>query len=101
MKTAKPIIQAHDGTAERRATFNEAFAFLQQNGEVALTTSAGTEFATRAADSRKGAVIRFFQRGTEFARAYQCCWDHYYNCNRTRIGMYCDAVDSMVSEKGR
>ena len=22
-----------------------------------------------------------------------CCWGHYYNCNRTQIGMYCAALD--------
>lgn len=98
MKTAKAIIRAHDGNAERQASFGRAFALLRPGGGMALTTSIGTPFTARAADSRKGPVIRFFQGKIEYARAYECCWIHYYNCNRTRIGMYCDALDSAAAE---
>jgi hypothetical protein len=102
MKTAaKTTIKVHDGDADRRASFREALHFIRQRGEITLQTAVGTTFTARASDSRRGDVIRFLQNRTEYARAYECCWVHYYNCNRTRIGMYCDAVDSAASEKGR
>ncbi|MDX1446801.1 glycosyltransferase family 2 protein, partial [Lishizhenia sp.] len=41
-------------------------------------------------------VIRFMQHGKEYARTYKCCWGRYYNCNRTRIGMYCVALDDAM-----
>lgn len=100
MKTAKTIIRAHDGNAEREASFSHAFALLRRGGGMVLKTSMGTPFTARAADSRKGPVIRFFQGEIEYARAYECCWIHYYNCNRTRIGMYCDVLDLAASGKG-
>jgi len=44
-------------------------------------------------------VIRFFHNGREYGRAYECCWGHYYNCNRTRIGMYVRALDEYMALK--
>ncbi len=63
-----------------------------------LTTTAGTPFVARAATTTRGRkkgkrVLRYFQQGQEYGRCYECCWEHYYNCNRTRIGMYSTAVD--------
>jgi hypothetical protein len=54
----------------------------------------GTKFTVEAAESVGRQVIRFRQGGREYARAYKCWWGHYYNCNRTRIGMYCAALDA-------
>lgn len=71
--------------------------------KIELVTSVGTKFTALADITKRGAhevkpVIRFFQRGTEYVRAYECCWGHYYNCNRTRIGMYCQALDSYIKK---
>ena len=60
-------------------------------------TNRETDFVAQAEITQKGPhtgekVIRFMQDNKEYARAYECCWGHYYNCNRTRIGMYCAAL---------
>ena len=49
-----------------------------------------------AVESAGRKVIRFRQGGREYARVYACCWGHYYNCNRTRIGKYCQALDEVA-----
>jgi hypothetical protein len=82
--------------------FSPSHQWLQSRGETALITAAGTCFTARADLTGRGQhageqVIRFFQASTEFARAYKCCWGHYYNCNGTRIGMYCQALDSAIA----
>lgn len=59
------------------------------------TLALETEFTAEAAVSKIGKrVIRFYQQGKEYARAYKCCWGHYYNCSRARIGIYCSALDA-------
>jgi hypothetical protein len=95
------MIEAHEGTVKLLNSFEFAYEWLRSEGEVDLKTSTGTSFTTQAEITKKGAhsgepVIRFFQHGDEYARSYECCWGHYYNCNRTRIGMYCKALDLVV-----
>jgi hypothetical protein len=92
------MIEPHQGKVDLQHTFGAAYNWLKKKGEVALRTAAGTHFTAQAAITNSGShsgepTIRFFQRGTEYARAYECCWRHYYNCNRTRMGMYCQALD--------
>ncbi len=92
------MFEPHEGTVKLAHSFDSAYRWLHRKGESALTTAAGTPFMARAELAKRGKhagerVIRFFQRGIEFGRAYGCCWGHYYNCNRTRIGMYCEGVD--------
>lgn len=89
-------IEPHQGAVETRCTFAQAYGFVNAAHGVKLETERGTVFAAEVgATGRK--VIRFFQNGREYARAYPCCWGHYYNCNRTRIGMYCAALDRAAS----
>jgi hypothetical protein len=95
-------IERHQGKVDLIITFEQAHAWLQRNGEVELATVAGTWFTAKATRTNRGAhdgeaTIRFFQNGAEYARAYECCWGHYYSCNRTRIGMYCQALDNELA----
>ena len=83
--------------------YDEAYAWLGLRGSSKLVTKAGTHFEAFATKGRKGErldepVIKFFQDGEEFGRPYACCWGHYYNCNCTRIGMYCKAIDNAILE---
>ena len=93
--------EPHEGSVQLDHGFSTVYDWLRRNGETALTTAIGTPFTARAGKGQRGEhsrqpVIRFFQRGAEFGRAYSCCWGRYHNCNRTRIGMYCAAVDLVV-----
>ena len=95
------MFEAHEGTVDLETTFESAHKWLLSRGETVLTTAAGTCFTARAALTHRGPhkgepVIRFFQSDTDYGRAYACCWGHYYNCNKTRIGMYCKALDSQM-----
>jgi len=95
------VIEPHERTVELRNTFAFVHKWLSDKAELALTTSVGTQFTAQARLTTRGLhagepVIRFFQGGIEFGRAYECFWGHYYNCNRTRVGMYCRALDSEV-----
>ena len=96
------MFEPHEGTVPVRHTFRKAYQWLVQNGPVRLMTSAETHFGANAATTQRGPhageqVILFIQDDTEYGRAYNCCWGRYYNCNRTRIGMYCKALDSAVA----
>jgi hypothetical protein len=95
----------HEGEVALTHGFGRTHRWLEAGGRCTLTTDVGTPFQACAARTIKGPhrgedVIKFFQRGKEYARAYQCCWGHYYNCNRTRIGMYCRALDREVRHRG-
>ena len=95
------MIEPHDGTVQLQNTFAFVHQWLSDKGDVVLTTSSGTQFTAQAGVTKRGphtgeSVVRFFQDDIEFGRAYECCWGHYYNCNRTRVGMYCQALDSEV-----
>jgi uncharacterized protein YjbI with pentapeptide repeats len=95
------MIAKHDRREERTHTFDQVWERLNDVGAQQLTTRAGTAFVAKAAittrGNRKGEpVIRYFQHGQEYGRCYECCWEHYYNCNRTRIGMYSKAVDEWM-----
>ena len=75
--------------------------FEKATGPAELKTKSKTRFIAKANITQKGPhtgekVIRFMQVIKEYARAYECCWGHYYNCNRTCIGMYCVALDVVV-----
>ena len=96
------MVTAHDGEIDLLYDFDQAYKWLKGKVMIELTTEAGTSFSAQASHvvrgQRKGElVIRMFQGNTEYARAYKCCWGHYYNCNRTRIGMYCLALDANVN----
>jgi len=95
------MIEKHQGTVELRNSFTLAYEWLRSKGLVELKTAKGSLFAAQAEITTKGVhagypVIKFFQNRKDYARSYECCWGHYYNCNRTRIGMYCSALDSSI-----
>ncbi len=91
------MIKAHDGYIEHKHSFSEVYSFLNGNNKIKLSTSTGKEFIANAAITQDGRkVIRFNRKGIESARAYECCWGHYYNCNRTRFGMYAKALDETL-----
>ena len=99
------MIEKHEGREERVHTFDQVWERVNAAGAQQLTTKAGTHFVARAAITTRGKrrgepIIRYFQKGREYGRRYECCWEHYYNCNRTRIGMYSRAVDQWIPTAG-
>jgi hypothetical protein len=87
----------HEGIVKLSQEFGDVHEWLRTQGQVELVTRIGTRFSATANVATSGqhrdeSVVRLFQDGREFGRAYACCWGHYYNCNRTRIGMYCEAL---------
>jgi hypothetical protein len=97
MSTFEP----HEGTVNLKHTFKEAWERLKFKAGISLQTSTGTPFRAEATTTNRGdhkgeKTIRFYNRNQETARAYPCCWGHYYNCNRTRIGMYLKALDQNI-----
>lgn len=80
----------HQGKVDVKKTFREAQDYLSVVKEINLTTPNGTPFVAKPGAKKFGneLVIKFYQQGKEYGRAYECCWGAYYNCNRTRIGMY-------------
>jgi len=95
------MIEPHQDIVDLKHSFNEVYYWLHKAGPVSLATRKGTNFYASASICQKGEhsgekVIRFFQNRQEFGRAYECCWGCYHNCNRTRIGMYCIALDSAL-----
>jgi len=96
------LILAHDGNIEHKHTFPEVYSFLQSNNNMKLSTSTNKEFtavadkAIRRKDGKEYDVIRFLRGNKESARAYECCWGHYYNCHRTRFGMYAKPLDEAL-----
>jgi hypothetical protein len=97
-------ITVHGGDIRLYTSFEEAWRFLNGKGEIYLETSTGSTFTakatvTQSGDHRGEKTIRFFNGKIEYARSYPCCWGHYYNCNRTRHGMYCKSLDDHVKSR--
>jgi hypothetical protein len=95
------MFKPHEGSLQLKHKFQKVYSWLERRGLSKLKTKNGTDFIVKAYITQKGPhtgekVIRFMQDNKEYARAYECCWGRYYNCNRTRIGMYCKALDSVV-----
>ena len=95
------MFEPHEGTLQLKNIFNKAYIWLEEHKQSEFNTKSGTRFIAKADITQKGPhsgekVIRFMQDNKEYARAYECCWGRYYNCNRTRIGMYCTALDSVI-----
>jgi hypothetical protein len=88
------MFEPHQGYVQLSHDFKEAWSYLRKKGTLNLETSAGTAFVAKAGITRDGRqVIKYYQGRTEYGRSYECCWDHYYNCNRTRIGMFIIATE--------
>ena len=95
------MFEPHEGTLQLKHKFQKAYNWLETNGSLELNTKSGTRIVAKADITQKGPnagekVIRFMQDNKEYARAYECCWGRYYNCNRSRIGMYCTALDAAI-----
>ena len=95
------MFEPHEGTLLLKNKFQKAYNWLEKQGTSKLKTKSGNDFVAQAEIIQKGPqtgqkVIRFMRDNKEYARAYECCWGHYYNCNRTRIGMYCKALDGAI-----
>jgi hypothetical protein len=96
------MFEPHDGTLQLKHEFQNAYNWLEKHGLSGLMTKRGTDFvAAQAEITQKGPhtgekVIRFMQNNKESARAYEYCWGRYYNCDRTRNGMYCSALDDVI-----
>lgn len=96
------ISHSHQGNVILHHNFDDVYINLEKRGEIEVRTASGKNFKVRATITRRGdhkgqATIRFLNEGRENARAYRCCWGHYYNCNGARIGMYCKALDAVLS----
>ena len=95
------MFKPHEGTLQLKNRFKKAYKWLEKIESSELKTKSKTIFIAKANITQKGPhagekVIRFMQDNKESARAYECCWGRYYNCNRTRIGMYCSALDDAI-----
>ena len=96
------MIEAHEGTVRLIGDFIKVWESLKKEGEVPLKTEREkTPFIAKATVAKKGShpnerAIVILQDKTKHIHAYvyECCWGHYYNCSRTRIGMYCEALDN-------
>jgi len=96
--------EPHEGNLELANSFNDAWDVVDSNKGMRLETSTGSPFTVKCSFTSRGPhkgekTLRFLKGKQEFARAYQCCWGQYYNCNRTRIGMYCRALDKALSDE--
>ena len=96
------MFEPHQGNVQLDCDFDKVWDFLKMKGELSLQTEIeGKPFIAKATvatrDERSGQrVIVFLHENDgkriESARAYECCWGHYYNCYGTRIGMYFKAL---------
>ena len=88
---------AHKATAKVELPFADAWQALEEHGPIHLTTKSGKEFEASARTAKGDRrVIRYFQNGKEYGRAYECCWPHRTNCNRTWIGLYSEPLDQFL-----
>jgi hypothetical protein len=95
----------HQGSVALRHTFEEAHRWLSMRRTNQFATIGGERFEALAYTAGKGPhqgekVIRFLKKGSEFARAYACCWGHDRNCGGTRIGMFSAALDAEMLAGG-
>ncbi len=97
------MAEPHEGATALRHDFGAVHTWLQGSDKrgKGLATMSGSHFDALAGAGEPGprageAVIRFVQAGKEIGRVYACCWGTYYNCDRTRVGMYAMALDKSV-----
>ena len=105
MNQGKAMTERHEGDVRLIHEFDKAWEFLNRTGKRSLQTAIRTPFVAEANVTQKGEhkgerVIIFRQERNgeleEFGRSYECCWGRYHNWNRTRIGMYCQALDNVM-----
>jgi len=94
----KPNLGPHYGNVQNRLTFAAAYQHITANPNAQYqTTGNKTTFTAEATRSKGGThrnqqVIVFRSQGKERARAYECCWGHQTNCNKTHIDCYTKAI---------
>lgn len=96
------MFEPHQGNVQLDCDFDKTWESLKAKSELLLQTEIeGKPFVAKATIAARGQhagerVIVFLHEKngmrTESARAYECCWGHYYNCYGTRIGMYFKAL---------
>ena len=96
------MFEPHRGNVPLTCDFDKVWISLHAIGELMLQTEReGKPFIAKAIVASKGqhsgerAIVFLHEKDgkrTESARAYECCWGHYYNCFGTRIGMYFKAL---------
>jgi hypothetical protein len=97
-KIIKPNLGKHFGKIKNSKTFEKACFFILNNSDkIYATTGNDTPFTAKVSVTTRGKhkgtpVIRFFTEGIEKARAYECCWNHKTNCNKTHIDCYSKAI---------
>jgi len=93
------MIEIHQDEIQHSHSYDEAYSYLKRMGEIKLTTSAGTNFMVFSSITKDGRfVIRFFQKGKEYARAYNCCWGH-YNPTLTVEISHSSGISTILAEK--
>lgn len=95
MSTVKPTRPSHHGTACNPKSFAAAYAWVKSNPNQKYKTAgngapfrASAQIATRGRHRDEKVLIFRTLEGVERARAYQGCWGHKTNCNRTWIDCY-------------
>ncbi|CAK7069707.1 MAG: hypothetical protein KER_03053 [Kerstersia gyiorum] len=93
----RPTVSPHHGNLTPTMSFNDAYGAAQRNPATVYNTSAGRPYTLHAALAKRGEhkgqrVIRFMRNEKESARAYECCWGHVTNCNRTYIDSYTSSL---------
>jgi hypothetical protein len=96
------LFEPHQGNLKVDCEFDKVWDFLNAKDELSLQTEKeGKTFIAKATEAVRGqhsgqrAIVFLHEKNgkrTESARAYECCWGHYYNCYGTRIGMYFKAL---------
>lgn len=93
----RPTVAPHHGQVQVGVSFDAAYARIQAQPDTTYVTAAQTPFTAVAATvqrgQRRGQRVIIFRRGrSESARAYEDCWGHVTNANRTYIDSYTQAV---------
>ncbi len=96
----KENIGFHQGAINNLLSFNDAYQMLQTHpGSQFATSGNNASFTAEATTGQKGEhsgerVIIFRSNNVEMARAYECCWGHQTNCNKTYIDCYTQVISA-------
>lgn len=103
--------EIHQRTVALNNNFDKVWEYLNNKCEVTLRTEKNRiSFIALASKAVRGKhegekLIRVLNAETRKASAYvfKCCWGYHTNCygDGTRIGMYCEVLDSLVSSEGK
>ena len=105
MSVSLPTRPPHSGNAANSSSFDEAYRLASEDpGRSFETEGLKAAFQVIATKGMRGLhsgkrVLRFMNGRIEKARAYECCWGHQTNCNRTYIHMYSELLSQSKTEK--